>query len=182
APNPPHTRVPSACRPCSRSFVQPLRNELTRPPSFSPSWRMVARFGTPARRASIAPRASIGGRFVMARPRSASDSTPTARGPRADCRGQSRGRRPTPAFQGVIGVERSFGVFAGERIVREHDNEQTFESLGVVDQLAQHLERVDHSRRGVTNTFAGDAHSAKDLTNVERDANPRALAKPQPPA
>jgi len=73
-------------------------------------------------------------------------------------------------------------AFAGERIVREHDNEQTFESLGVVDQLAQHLERVDHSRRGVTNIFAGDAHSAKDLTNVERDANLRALAKPQPPA
>ena len=112
---------------------------------------MAARLGTPARRASIAPRASMGGWSPIMPPRS-SDRRSECNRTRA-ASGIVPSRRsdvvPHPHLQRVIRVERSFGVEAGKRFVRQDDDQEALERLGVVDELAQHLEGVDHRRRGV---------------------------------
>ena len=61
---------------------------------------------------------------------------------------------PYPHLERGIRVERSFGVEAGKRFVRQDDNQEALECLGVVDELAQHLEGVDHRRWGVPQPLA----------------------------
>ena len=84
--------------------------------------------------------------------------------------------------QRIVGEKRSFGIALGQRRVAQDHNEQAFEQLGVVNELTENLKRVHHRRRGIANALADRDAGAKDLADVDREAEPFPPAKLQPPA
>ena len=121
-----------------------------------PIRRMAARFGTPARNASIAVRASS----IMRKPHQRGQRVLPVAGPHI---------RPHAHLQRRVLAQRAAGIAGGERRIRQHRHEQPRQMLGIVNDLPQHLVGIHHRGRGIAQQASPPAVRT-------------AAARPAPPA